>query len=70
MLELGDLFLVVSLSQTLLIFQIANYTGTTGGISYISRRYGWAIDNVKNFEVCFPLPHPSVTTSHDTARSS
>jgi hypothetical protein len=26
-----------------------------GGISFLSRQHGWAIDNVKNFEVCLIL---------------
>jgi FAD/FMN-containing dehydrogenase len=30
-------------------YSIAN--GSTGGISFLSRRHGWALDNVKSFEV-------------------
>ena len=26
---------------------------TPGGISFLSHRYGWALDNVRNFEVSF-----------------
>lgn len=35
--------------STLIRYRISN--GWAGGISFFSRRYGWAADNVRNFEV-------------------
>ena len=33
--------------------------GRIGGISFISRRYGWGCDNVRNYEVRYSLPFPN-----------